>query len=67
MGKIVGKKPIITFNPQAIGANFKEEEFPFDNENLIVTNKKIKKLGIKFTPLVEGLKRDYNNFYKTTI
>ncbi|KKT58462.1 MAG: hypothetical protein UW52_C0059G0007, partial [Candidatus Gottesmanbacteria bacterium GW2011_GWA1_44_24b] len=33
MGKIVGKEPIIQLNPDAIGLNFKEEEFPFDNEN----------------------------------
>ena len=67
MGKIVGKKPIITFNPKAIGSKFKEEEFPFDNENLIVSNDKIKKNGIDFVPLIEGLKRDYENFYKNTI
>jgi len=67
MGKIVGKEPIIAFNPNATGLNFKEEEFPFDNENLIVSNRKIRKLGIKFMPLIEGLKRDYQNFYKATI
>ncbi|OIP86400.1 hypothetical protein AUK04_00740 [Candidatus Roizmanbacteria bacterium CG2_30_33_16] len=67
MGKIVGKKPIITLNPKAIGKNFREEEFPFDNENLIVSNNKIKKYGIDFIPLIEGLKRDYKNFYKNTI
>lgn len=67
MGKIVGKKPIIAFNPKAIGNNFKEEEFPFDNENLIASNYKIKKHGIEFIPLIAGLKRDYKNFYKTTV
>jgi len=67
MGKIVGKKPIITFNPKAIGKNFREEEFPFDNENLIVSNEKIKKYGVNFIALIEGLKRDYKNFYKATI
>lgn len=67
MGKIVGKKPIINFNPNAIGSNFKEEEFPFDNENLIASNDKIKKLGIEFIPLIEGLRKDYKSFYKATI
>lgn len=66
MGKIVGKKPIIQFNPNAIGLNFNEAEFPFDNENLIVSNDKIKKLGIQFIQLIDGLKRDYKNYYKAT-
>ncbi|KKT37375.1 MAG: mRNA-binding protein [Candidatus Gottesmanbacteria bacterium GW2011_GWB1_44_11c] len=64
MGKIVGKEPIIQLNPDAIGLNFKEEEFPFDNENLIVSNDKIKKYGIEFIPLIDGLRRDYKNFYQ---
>lgn len=67
MGKIVGKDPIIKYNPKAIGANFKEEEFPFDNENLIVSNEKIKRLGIKFRPLVEGLTKDYKSYYHKSI
>ncbi len=66
MGDVVGKEPIITYNPDAVGANYKEEDFPFDNETLIVTNDKIKKLGIQFIPLIEGLKRDYESFYKDT-
>jgi nucleoside-diphosphate-sugar epimerase len=66
MGEIVDKKPIIKFNPLAIGLNFKEEEFPFDNENLIVSNQKIKGLGMKFITLAEGLQRDYEDFYKRT-
>ncbi len=67
MAKIVNKKPIIKFNPKAIGDNYKEEEFPFDNENFIASNAKIKKLGFKFKPLVEGLRKDYNSFYRKTI
>lgn len=66
MGKIVGKKPLITFNPNAVGLHFNEEEFPFDNENLIVSNNKIKSLGLKFIPLLKGLKRDYENYYLAT-
>ena len=67
MGRVLGKRPIIHFNPKAIGLNFKEEEFPFDNENLIVSNDKIKKQGVEFISLVEGLRRDYKNFYKAAI
>lgn len=63
MGKIVGKKPVIKFDPNAIGANYKEEDFPFDNETMFVSNDKIKEYGIEFLPLVEGLKRDYKNYY----
>jgi 2'-hydroxyisoflavone reductase len=66
MGQIVGKRPIITYNPDAVGDNYHEEEFPFDNETLIVTNDKIKKIGICFSPLADGLKRDYDSFYKDT-
>lgn len=67
MAKIVGKKPQVTYSPNATGLNFKEEEFPFDNENLIVTNTKIKALGMTFLPLVDGLARDYNNYYQANI
>lgn len=67
MGKIVGKKPVITFNPENIEENFNEDEFPFDNENLVVSNDKIRKLDINFVPLVEGLRRDYRSFYSKSI
>ncbi|MBI2446385.1 MAG: NAD-dependent epimerase/dehydratase family protein [Parcubacteria group bacterium] len=63
MGKIIGKKPIIEYNPSADGAKWNFLEFPFANENFIVSNEKIKKMGIKFTPLIKGLKEDYENYY----
>jgi nucleoside-diphosphate-sugar epimerase len=63
MGNIVGKKPKIGYDPDAVGMNFKEENFPFDNENLIVSNSKIKEYGMKFISLDEGLHRDYKNYY----
>jgi len=66
MGKIVGNEPVIEFDPNAAGDNFKEEEFPFDNETIIVSNDKIKEYGIEFRPLLEGLRRDYESFYKST-
>lgn len=64
MGEIVGKEPIIKYNQQADGENFNRNEFPFANENWISSNKKLKDLGFKFTPLVRGLKADYDTFYK---
>ncbi|KKQ91445.1 MAG: hypothetical protein UT16_C0014G0001, partial [Candidatus Azambacteria bacterium GW2011_GWA2_39_10] len=64
MGKIIGKNPIIKCNHSADGAKWNSGEFPFANENFVVSNKKIKKLGIKFTPLIEGLNKDYENYYK---
>ena len=67
MGKIVGVKPVIKFNSDADGENHNEGEFPFANEDFYCTNDKLKKLGIKFIPLIEGLKRDYENYYKKII
>jgi len=67
MGKIIGKKPIIKFNPKTDGVGWNDNEFPFANENLIGTNDKLKKLRVKFTPLVKGLKQDYEEYYKKHI
>lgn len=67
MGKIVGKKPIVKYDPDNTGDNFKEDEFPFDNDTIIEDNSRIKKLGFKFIPLIKGLKRDYEAYYKKTI
>ena len=39
--------------------------FPFSNENFVFDNEKIKKkLGVKFFPLLAGLKRDWEKHYK---
>ena len=67
MGKIVGIKPIIKFNPKTDGEKQNLREFPFANETFYCTNDKLKKLGIKFTPLLKGLKRDYDEYYKNII
>jgi len=67
MGNIVGIKPIIKFNPNANGQRHNINEFPFANETFYCTNDKLKKLGIKFTPLIQGLKEDYENYYKNII
>lgn len=67
MATLVGKKPDISFNPQADGENHIEDEFPFANENLICTNQKLKDLGFTFTPLLEGIKNDYESYYKALL
>jgi len=67
MGKIMGEKPKLKFNLNTDGDKFNESEFPFANENFICSNSKIKKMGIKFMPLVEGLEQDYFNYYKDKI
>jgi nucleoside-diphosphate-sugar epimerase len=64
MAELVGKKPIIRYNPTADGENHDESEFPFANENLLCSNQKLKDLGFTFTPLLEGLKSDFNSYYK---
>lgn len=63
MAKIAGRTPSFRFNPERDGDRFEEAEFPFANENLIVSNSKIKKLGVKFTPLQKGLKEDFVKYY----
>ncbi len=67
MGKIMGKEPILRFNPSADEENFNETEFPFANENMVCDNGKIKKLGLKFRLLISGLKEDYENCYQNII
>jgi nucleoside-diphosphate-sugar epimerase len=67
MGKIVGIEPIIQYNPEADGEHFDISEFPFANETFICSNEKFRKLGMKFTPLLAGLKEDYKNYYSKSI
>ncbi len=67
MGKIIGIKPVVAFDPNAVGDNFKEEDFPFDNETIFVANNKIKEVGMDFIPLIDGLKRDYEAYYRDAI
>lgn len=64
MAGLVGKKPIIRFNLAADGVNHNPEEFPFANEHLIVTNERARSLGVRFMPLLDGLRRDYEGYYK---
>lgn len=67
MGEIIGISPVIKYNPATDGEKFDISEFPFANENSIVSNEKIKGLGIKFVPLFEELRRDYENHYRYVI
>jgi nucleoside-diphosphate-sugar epimerase len=67
MGKISGRNPIYRFNAERDGDRFDEGEFPFANENLVCSNAKLRKLGVEFTPLLEGLKEDYRKYYSKVI
>ena len=67
MGKIVNVKPVIRYNLTKNGEKHDMNEFPFANETFYCTNDKLKKLGIKFTPLLKGLKEDYESYYKNVI
>lgn len=64
MADLVGNKPVIQYNNSADRENHNENEFPFANENLVCSNQKIKNLGFEFTPLLTGLKNDFESYYK---
>ncbi len=64
MGEIVGKTPVVEHNLSTDGAKWNDDEFPFANENFFCRNDKLKALGIRFTPLLAGLREDYKNYYK---
>lgn len=64
MARIADKEAIIQYNPYVDGKKFNEKEFPFANENFIVSNKKMKDAGIVFNPLLTFLKEDYENCYR---
>ncbi len=66
MARIAKVKPIIEYNPSADGINQDRSDFPFANQNFVFSNEKIKNLGITFAPLLEGLKRDYQAYYRKT-
>lgn len=67
MGKIAGREPRIKFNSSADGERFNEKEFPFANENFFCSAQKLTSKGIVFTPLLEFLGEDYENWYKNEI
>ena len=68
MGEIVGKKPIIEFDMKHDREKWDDEIFPFANDNFIFDNNKIKQeLGIKFTPLLDSLKKDWEDYYKDNL
>lgn len=64
MGELVGKQPRIAYNSAADGERYNQDEFPFSNENLLVSNQKLKDAGFTFTPLLDGLRADFDSHYK---
>ncbi len=64
MAKVVGREARLGFNPATTGVNWRSEEFPFANQDFYCLNTKIKRLGLRFTPLLAGLKADYENYYR---
>jgi 2'-hydroxyisoflavone reductase len=67
MAKIVGRKARIAFNSEADGGNYKIEEFPFANENFMISNIKLEKVGFKFLSLEKTLRLQYKEFYEEEI
>lgn len=65
MAGLVGQSPILKYNPSTDGEKLDEDEFPFANENFYCSNEKLKKLGVSFTPLRQGLRSDYDSYYKS--
>lgn len=67
MATIVGAEANIINNPSTDGAHWNDQEFPFANENLFVSNDRMRALGLQRTPLLEGLRRDYEGHYKAVV
>lgn len=63
MAEIVEEKPLLEFNC-GINSCSEKNTFPFADISFVCDNTKIKSLGLKFTPLLDGLKRDFINHYK---
>lgn len=66
MGAIVGKKPVIQYR-RSVGVKQGPDEFPFPDENLVVSNRKIKELGASFAPLRRRLTADYRRYYRAAL
>lgn len=67
MAKIVNMPVKIINNPNLDDQKFDINEFPFPNEIFFCDNKKMLDLGLIFTPLIDGLRRDYDEYYKRVI
>ncbi len=68
MMDVVGKTIEIKYEEKLDKKMPTVKDFPFSNEEFYCKNDKIKKeLGVNFTPLFEGLKRDYDEYYKNII
>lgn len=66
MAKIVGEEPLLELNCAA-DSILKENVFPFADISFVCDNAKLKNLGLRFTPLLDGLRRDFLNHYKFVI
>ncbi len=62
--KLLGAEPKVAFNATADSVGYKEDEFPFANENFVCSNQKLKDLGFTFTPLLAGLQADFDSYYQ---
>lgn len=61
MAKTMGKKPVLEFD---YNPDLKKSIFPFADISFFCDNTKIKSLKLKLTPLLDGLRRDFVNYYK---
>jgi nucleoside-diphosphate-sugar epimerase len=64
LARISEKEPHIVLSPENDGVNWDPARFPFPNETFLVSNDRLKSLGMSFTDLREGLRRDYETYYR---
>lgn len=65
MANISGTAAKISYDPEHDQERHDPSQFPFANENSYYSNEKIKSLGRAFTPLLAGLKKDYQSYYRS--
>jgi 2'-hydroxyisoflavone reductase len=67
MAAVSGAEPKTEKDPDRDGERFDESAFPFANEHVLCSNGKLKALGMRFRPLLDGLRSDYEGFYRGLI
>jgi len=67
MAGLMQKTPHLRYDPRTDGENFDISQFPFANESLVCSNRKAAGLGFRFTPLLEGIKSDFESYYQATL
>jgi 2'-hydroxyisoflavone reductase len=68
MGKLVGKEPNIVNDFEHDLEEWDDEIFPFANAHMIYSNATLKQaIDIKFTPLLDHLRQDWENYYKDNL